>query len=425
MKLSKLWMLLASFLIISLTACNNDDDDDKDPVNEDKGSISGELTGTLAKGNYRVTDHIIVPEGQTLTIEPGTVLIFDGDLIGQQGAPEIAVFGQLIAEGTETNRIVMTVDDSRKGVENFDRGWWGGVQCYPSATKMVLRYCDIEYTGAPAGEPINPDQVLRNPGSTRYTIQCRNVEGDFIVEHCHFFGINDDLWRPQGGKISFCYNLVEFQGGTGGDCINAKAGTVGVLAYNLILGSATNSLKTGGALTNIDIYNNTTVTSGYRRQEAGRGGSINVEDAARGRVYNNLQVNCRFGPRMVQGLDLENTVFDYNYNYATFQSLIDEFSPTEGIQELGANDVNSATPGDKDPMFVNYSVDYTEEVLRAGLLPKLNIKGDQDFRLKAGSPAIGVGYTGFTPVQAPNGTTSPAPSADMGCYPTNGSGNKF
>ncbi|MCO5252307.1 MAG: hypothetical protein M9949_12945 [Candidatus Kapabacteria bacterium] len=428
MKLSKILMLLAFTLFVALTSCG-DDNKTTGPDNKEPENLGGNIEGVLEEGTYIVTDNLIIPIGKTLTIKPGVKLIFDGDGI-QGSSPEIAVFGRLIAEGTPQKRIIMTVDDSKKGIDNFARGYWGGIQCYQTCDKMVLRYCDIEYTGGPAGELINPDYVLRNPGSTRYTIMNDNQDGDYIVEYCHFFGIADDLWRPLGGRISFCYNLVEFQGETGGDCLNAKGGTVGILAYNLIIGSATNGLKTGNGgdktiQTNIDIYNNTIVTSGYRRAQAGRGGSINVEEGARGQIYNNLMVNCRFGPRMVEGFDAVNTVYGYNYNYATFQSLLDEFYPTAGVTVPQSTDINSATPGDKDPMFVNYTVDYTEAQLREGILAKLNVKGEQNFRLKPGSPALGKGFTGFTPTSAANGTSAPAPSKDIGCYPSAGGGNPF
>ncbi|MBX3042375.1 MAG: hypothetical protein KIT33_00290 [Candidatus Kapabacteria bacterium] len=429
MKLSRILMLLAFTLVVSFISCSEDSKNTTGPDNKAPENLGGNIEGVLKEGTYIVTDNLIVPIGKTLTIEPGVKLIFDGDGI-QGSSPEIAVFGQLIAEGTPQKRIIMTVDDAKKGIDNFARGYWGGIQCYQTCNRLVLRYCDIEYTGGPAGELINPDYVLRNPGSTRYTLMNDNQDGDYIVEHCHFFGIADDLWRPLGGRISFCYNLVEFQGETGGDCINAKGGTVGILAYNLVIGSATNGLKTGNGgdktiQTNIDIYNNTVVTSGYRRAQAGRGGSINVEEGARGQIYNNLMVNCRFGPRMVDGFDAVNTVYGYNYNFASFQSLIDEIYPTAGVTVPQSTDINSATPGDKDPMFVNYTVDYTEAQLREGILAKLNVLGNQNFRLKAGSPALGKGFTGFTPVRAPNGTTAPAPSSDIGCYPASGNGNKF
>jgi len=433
MSLSKILMMMLMAFSLLIVSCS--DDDDKNPTDgggNQVGELAGEVTGTLKAGTYKVTDNLIVPIGQTWTIEPGTTLIFEGT--GLQGqSPEIAVFGTLIAVGTADKRIKMTVDESKKGIDNFARGYWGGVQAYQTSQGFTLRYCDIEYTGGPAGELINPEYVLRNPGSTRYTLMCdNNGDGNFIVEHCHFFGIADDLWRPLGGKISFCYNLVEFQGETGGDCINAKGGTVGVLAYNLVIGSATNGLKTGNGgsktiQTNIDIYNNTMVTNGYRRAQAGRGGSVNVEEGARGRIHNNLMANCRFGPRMVDGYDAVNTILSHNYNFATFQTLIDEFYPTAGVA-VGpiAGDINSASPGDKDPMFVNYVIDYTEAQLREGILAKLNVLGNQNFRLKAGSPAIGSGLVGWTPVAAPTGTTAPMPSADMGCYPSNGQGgNRF
>ena len=55
----------------------------------------------------------------------------------------------------------------------------------------------------------------------------------------------------------------------------------------------------GFPASNVRMYNNTIVNSGYRRSAAVRGGSINFEEGAGGMAYNNLIVNCKFGLRVV------------------------------------------------------------------------------------------------------------------------------
>jgi len=53
-----------------------------------------------------------------------------------------------------------------------------------------------------------------------------------------------------------------------------------------------------------------------------------------------------------------------------------------------------------------------------------------DFHLQSGSPALGKGYTGFTPLNVvpvdPNfgATEITPPNKDLGAYPSDGSGNK-
>src|SRR5436190_22319610 len=78
-------------------------------------SISGNQGGTLFLTNspYLVTGHLVVPPGQTLTIQPGVVLQFQN--------PDIGMFvdGTLIARGTSASPILFTSDEADK-----KRGQW-------------------------------------------------------------------------------------------------------------------------------------------------------------------------------------------------------------------------------------------------------------------------------------------------------------
>ena len=61
-------------------------------------------------------------------------------------------------------------------------------------------------------------------------------------------------------------NTFEKGGFTGGESMNIKSGNVGIFAYNLIVGSATNGPKAsnnGGVnpQTNVQFYNNTIIAS--------------------------------------------------------------------------------------------------------------------------------------------------------------------
>ena len=109
-----------------------------------------------------------------------------------------------------------------------------------------------------------------------------------------------------------------------------KSGTQGDIAStNLFIGIATNGSKlanTGGENPecNVNIYNNTYITDGWRCTKTGRAGSIDIESAARGVVYNNLIVNCRTGYRMLGGStvgDTANTFADYQFYYGSTDSI--------------------------------------------------------------------------------------------------------
>jgi hypothetical protein len=83
----------------------------------------GDLTTQTWTSNqrYKLIGKVYIPDGVTLTIQPGTIIRGDlnteGTLIVERG-------GMLIAEGTPTQPIVFT---SNQGIGNRDYGDWGGV----------------------------------------------------------------------------------------------------------------------------------------------------------------------------------------------------------------------------------------------------------------------------------------------------------
>ena len=103
------WMLFGSLVMLT-AACNNDDDNTTTPAPTPSGVV--ELSGTLnqsmtltADKKYLLKNFVYVPNGVTLTIEPGTVIKGDkdgkGTLIVERG-------GKLMADGTAQKPIVFT-----------------------------------------------------------------------------------------------------------------------------------------------------------------------------------------------------------------------------------------------------------------------------------------------------------------------------
>jgi hypothetical protein len=101
--------------------------------------ISGNQSGTLDIGGspYIVVGNVLVPDGQTLTIEPGVEIKFDLGKIFQ-------VNGTLIAQGAFGNRIKFTANDSAP-----QPGDWGEIY-FMRSENSNLRNCIIEYAGAGA-----------------------------------------------------------------------------------------------------------------------------------------------------------------------------------------------------------------------------------------------------------------------------------
>ncbi|MEN8163152.1 MAG: right-handed parallel beta-helix repeat-containing protein, partial [Acidobacteriota bacterium] len=101
-------------------------------------NVSGNQSGTWTSNNspYQVTGDVTVPTGQTLTIEPGVEVNF-------QGYFRFYVNGNLQAIGTEDSMILFTTDTPATG--------WGGLRVDTSDT-IRLEYCRIEHGSALGSE---------------------------------------------------------------------------------------------------------------------------------------------------------------------------------------------------------------------------------------------------------------------------------
>lgn len=421
-----LMALMMSASTAMLTSCGDDDDNgggnggDVGPI--DEGDLSGEVSGTLEAGTYRITQDLLVPEGEEWILEPGVILAFDGDGLSPETSPEIEVRGSLIAAGTEDNPIMFTLVEDKRDPSNAYEGMWGGIQCMPSCEALVLQHAIVEYTGGPARQSDAYDA-----GDPRYAIHFANPNGVLIFDHSTLRHIADDGIRPQGGgRLAITNSKFYNIGETGGEGVNMKDGTVGDIAYNLFWSVATNGSKPAGEgdgvpQTNVNTYNNTFVNCGFRRVQAGRGGSINYEQGARGKVYNNLIVNCRFGLRLRGDRlpDVDNIPYDYNMYYAVDDEDQDNFWPTTDLDEDG-NRLTEEQPNDiiqEDPMFVNYNQDQVDKM-------ENNWNEAWDFHLQANSPAVGAGFTGFSPALSSLSAggvtvTIPAPSDFIGAFGAN------
>jgi hypothetical protein len=435
-------VLAAVFLFSAvITGCTKDDKKE-DPIDQDgittitdaMTELGGMMRGTLKSGRtYTLKGDLIIPENQEIIIEPGVTLIAPKDNSGI--GYEITVIGSLIAQGTSTQPILMTVPADQRKRENVFAGLWGGIQCDEKAKLLLLRWVRMEYLGDQGG-PGTP-----RAGRVRYGIWTQSPDTEIIMEDSWIYGCKDDVYRPNGGKINLVRNTFEFCGENGGDGLNVKSGTVGNIAYNLFIGGATNAFKpsnegAGAVQTNIMVYNNTVLNSGWRRPGMSRGANINFEVGARGGAYNNIIVNCKRGIRVLQDADLQNVRIDHNLYYATHQEMVNQFIPTDAeastLQTLGANNIYGAIL-ENNPLFVNYNIDefaYAQYEAGENQPDNMNAVGTYNFRLQAGSPARGKGTTNFIPVnvnwQYATGQRAPSimmPNVDLGCYPSSGQGN--
>ncbi|HXC05232.1 MAG TPA: hypothetical protein VNZ86_10805 [Bacteroidia bacterium] len=431
----------------------------------DAAPLSGSIKGTMLSGhNYIIGGDVTVNKGDTLLLQPNVNVCVNN-------ASTIIVKGVFISLGTQAtpnsisacsaakiNTIAQAESPSTDPAYNGGHGWWTGLECDTSCTLLVLKWTHIDFTGA--AYAVTEPFVGGAQGGTAFGILFQNPKGDFIMEDSWMYGCIDDCIRIQHGRISLMRNTFEKCGYIGGDCLNAKSGTVGDMAYNMFIGTATNGTKAsnkGGVApqTNIVMYNNTYVNGGYRQAQTARCGAIDFEEGAKGMGYNNLMVNCKYSFRVMGPMpnaagipvaDTANLFYGNNYAYGDSASVMDQIYPvgyvthpncfvvptpsstnyvlTNAASGSAAYDA-SALAGKNNPLFVNFPLP------EPGIthLYDINYIGNYNFRLQAGSPALGKGTTSFSPLNAcqvtvPNLKPSQTPpGVDIGCYQSNGNGN--
>ena len=162
----------------------------------------GAVYGTWAQSNspYEITGNIYIPKDSTLIIEPGVKIEF-------QGHYELKVMGRLLAEGTKTDTIRFTMNDTTGYyLEDTTLGGWNGIRIYDineSMDSTKLAYCRLEY-----GKAIEPGWTY-NAGGALYVSQFDKV----TVSHCLFEHNKacayDDV-VSSGGAVHFEYSDIYF-----------------------------------------------------------------------------------------------------------------------------------------------------------------------------------------------------------------------
>ncbi len=112
-----------------------------------------------------ITGNIFVPDACTLTVLPGTTVLFEG-------LYKITVCGQMTAIGaSDTDSIIFTAENKTEG--------WRGIKYVgnTSADKSVFKYCVFEY-----GKPINHNARSQQDGAAFQVTSFNNLE----IENCSF-----------------------------------------------------------------------------------------------------------------------------------------------------------------------------------------------------------------------------------------------
>lgn len=189
-----IFLLLGGFAIFP--SCTTDEDPPADPGKNAEATVyaqgedeatampstsvtdKGEGTGTMTWTNDRVwilDGRVFVNAGQTLTIEPGTIVKGKGGQGAAASALVVARGGKLIAEGTADQPIIMTYEGDPLGMDGLTtpcdaRGRWGGLIILGNA-KLNSTPGETAIEGIPTSETrglYGGDDDDDNSGSIRY-----------------------------------------------------------------------------------------------------------------------------------------------------------------------------------------------------------------------------------------------------------------
>ena len=307
MKLTRMYAALAIVAGLFFAACSDDDDNNNvvetDQVEQNVTDTEMIVSGVWKSGEVIKLDrHLVIPEGKSLTIEPGVTVIVDEKGVGVNHVPvEISVKGNLYVLGTESSPVTFTVDPALRTKDNTFRGLWGGIVAYESCQEMALDHVVIEYTGAQVieGSPAAVAGVYTAGDDMYPQVTTNNINGRYALTNSIIrYGASDGIYM-MGGNGIICHNTFVANGYTGAEAVNMKAGAKADIAGNVMFSPNTNGLKlsssgqseTRGQMM-ANAYNNTILNAGWRR-DGKKGGCIYVEKNAKVTVVNNLLVNLQ------------------------------------------------------------------------------------------------------------------------------------
>lgn len=256
--MKKLFLPFLTVLAIGVvTSCSKDDpapdDDDEGSELVKTGIITANETWT-AENVYILDGHVVIGEGATLTIEPGTIVKAENGQGANASSLVIDQGGKLMAEGTATKPIIFTsvLDEIQPGETEStlgvgDAGQWGGV--------IMLGRAPISVSGATGtkfieGIPQNDDfgwyggdVANDNSGTLRYVsirftgivleenaelqgLTLGGIGSGTTIENVEIFSCKDDGVEWFGGSVNVKNLIVYGQEDDGIDIDQAYSGTI-------------------------------------------------------------------------------------------------------------------------------------------------------------------------------------------------------
>lgn len=408
---------------MSLAACGDNNEPEfpssKTEVSETEMTVSGTWK---AGSEIKLDRHLVVPEGESLTIEPGVKIIVSTAGVGINHTPvEVIVKGNLYVLGSEERPVYFTVDESKRTATNTFAGLWGGIIATESCQEMVIDHAVIEYTGGQVieGSPSATSGIYTAGDDAYPQITTTNINGKYVITNSIIRnGWSDGIYL-MGGSAIISGNTFAANGYSGAEAVNIKAGVKADIAGNIMFSPNTNGLKLsssgqsetrGQAVAN--AYNNTIINAGWRR-DGEKGGCVYVEKNCLANVVNNLMVNCKFramtpnykNPNSSDAGYDDKSVIDYNmyvsgtqkspvvypeesnvaYAFEGYNYEHKSYNPSVDSHSVIATADNLVNPG-----FFNFDIN------AVGLTDYV-YNPAWDFHLSSDSPALGVTSASVTP----------------------------
>lgn len=435
---------------MSLASCSDNDEPEVPSSQTEITETEMKVSGTWKSGTeIKLDRHLVIPEGESLTIEPGVKVIVSTAGVGVNHTPvEIIVKGNLYVLGTEHQPVLFTVEESQRTAANTFAGLWGGIVATESCREMVIDHAVIEYTGGQVieGSPSATAGIYTAGDDAYPQITTTNINGKYVITNSTIRNGRSDGIYLMGGSAIIASNTFAANGYSGAEAVNIKAGVKADIAGNIMFSPNTNGLKLsssgqsetrGQAVAN--AYNNTIINAGWRR-DGEKGGCIYVEKNCLANVVNNLMVNCKFrtmtpnykNPNASDAGFDDKSVIDYNmYVSGTQKSTI--VYPEESNVAYAYEGYNY-THKSYNPAIDTHSVIATAENLVNPQFSNFDINAvgltdyaydsSWDFHLTAGSPALSGTSATLTPCFADglviNGKSyqSPALKSHFGAFGT-------
>ncbi len=250
----KLTIVFITIVLMLVSASCRKSDYVVDSVESIRDNGAGTGTTTWRKDrDYLLEGLVFVNDGQTLTIEPGTVIRAKTGQGSAASALIVARGGIIIADATATEPIIFTSenDDLKGSVQAEAKGLWGGVIIL-GAARLNNLYGENHIEGIPLSEPratyggISDDDYsgifryvsIRHAGTNIGEgneingLTLGGVGNNTIIDHIEVISNADDGFEFFGGTVNTKYLISSFCGDDAFDYDEGFRGKGAVLGWH-------------------------------------------------------------------------------------------------------------------------------------------------------------------------------------------------